>query len=89
MTIAVRYFARLRETFGIESETVVLAVDGAPPATLGTLLDHLRYRHGERADALLAPRIRVAIDGAIAAMDRATALGKDCEVAFLPPVTGG
>ena len=91
--IDVRYFARLREAFGVETEAVWLPVatmdSDQVHFTLGALLIQLRARHGERADALLAPRIRVAIDGVIQAFDADTPLPERCEVAFLPPVTGG
>ena len=89
MTIAVRYFARLRETFGIAFEAVRLPAAGMTAITLALLLGELRARHGERADALLSPRIRIAIDGEIVPFDAAMLLRSGCEVAFLPPVTGG
>lgn len=86
MTNTVRYFGRLRETFGVDTEIIA---HGASAATLGALLTVLRTRHGERADALLSPRIRVSIDGEILGFEPAMALRDGCEVAFLPPVTGG
>ena len=86
VTIAVRYFARLRETMGVGAETVDVSGDAA---SLGALLGQLRARHGERVDALQSPRIRVAVDGEIVAFDAQLLLPSRCEVAFLPPVTGG
>lgn len=84
-SVRVRYFARLRESFGLDGEVV----DASLAPSLQALLTVLRGRHGERADTLLSPRIRVAVDGEIIGQGVDLPLRADAEVAFLPPVTGG
>lgn len=41
------------------------------------------------AEALRAPRIRIAVNGALVADPVAALLGDGDEIAFLPPVSGG
>lgn len=77
--VQVLYFASLRDAAGCAAETVVtVATDAA------LLYDELRVRHGF---ALAAERVRAAIDGAFVPWD--ASLHDGCEVAFLPPVSGG
>ncbi|MBU3693442.1 MAG: molybdopterin converting factor subunit 1 [Rhodocyclaceae bacterium] len=78
------YFARLRETFGVEREHAALPA----PASVAGLLDALRAR-GDTWAAELAPgrAFRVAVNQRIAGAD--TPLADADEVAIFPPVTGG
>jgi molybdopterin synthase sulfur carrier subunit len=78
MSITVLYFASLRDAAGCASESLPL------PASLGALYELLRARHGF---ALPATKLRVAVDGAFVPWDHAVQDG--CEVAFIPPVSGG
>ena len=84
MNINVLYFARLREVFGIASETLALPDD----ARVDTLLELLRQRGGVWADNLAPQRaFRVAVNQDVANAD--TPLSDRAEVAIFPPVTGG
>lgn len=78
MSVTVLYFASLRDAAGVASETLPL------PASLPALYAELRARHGF---ALPAERLRVAVDGDFAAWD--SPLREGCEIAFIPPVSGG
>ncbi|MEY3974896.1 MAG: hypothetical protein RIS59_1257 [Pseudomonadota bacterium] len=78
------YFARLRETFGVEREDAPLP----SPATVAGLLDALRARGGPWALELAPGRAyRVAVNQRIASAD--TLIAAADEVALFPPVTGG
>jgi len=78
------YFARLRETFGVEHEALPLP----SPATVASLLDALRARGGAWAAELAPGRaFRVAVNQRIASAD--TPIAATDEVAIFPPVTGG
>ncbi|MCF8191483.1 MAG: molybdopterin converting factor subunit 1 [Burkholderiales bacterium] len=78
------YFARLRETFGVEREDAPLP----SPATVAGLLDALRARGGPWALELAPGRAyRVAVNQRIANAD--TLIAAADEVALFPPVTGG
>jgi len=80
----VLYFARLREVFGIASETLVLPDD----ATVDTLLELLRRRGDVWAENLAPHRaFRVAVNQDVANGD--SPLSDRAEVAIFPPVTGG
>lgn len=84
MNINVLYFARLREVFGIGSESLTLPDD----ARVDTLLDLLRRRGDVWADNLAPQRaFRVAVNQDVANAD--TPLSDHAEVAIFPPVTGG
>jgi molybdopterin synthase sulfur carrier subunit len=78
VSVTVLYFASLRERAGRDSESV------ATPASLATLYEELRARHGF---ALGRERLRVAVDGAFSSWDAPVRDGM--EVAFIPPVSGG
>ena len=83
MTLRVLYFARLRECFGIASET--LAFTGA---TAADLIAVLQARGGVWAEELAPGRaFRIAVNQTIVTPD--TALPDGAEVAIFPPVTGG
>ncbi len=85
ITVAVLYFARLREALGRESERITL-----PPGrhSVSALRQYLRARGGVW-EAELAPSrpVRVAVNQDMVSGDAALASGD--EVAFFPPVTGG
>ncbi len=84
ITVEVRYFARLREAFGCERETLAL---GRAPC-VADLLALLRARGGVWAQALEHPGgFRVAVNQALA--DETRTLEAGDEVALFPPVTGG
>lgn len=78
MSVTVLYFASLRDAAGVASEILPL------PASLPALYAELRARHGF---ALPAERLRVAVDGDFAPWD--SPLREGCEIAFIPPVSGG
>ncbi len=85
MNVTVLYFAGLRESLGLERETVLLpdAVD-----TAARLREWLRARGGIWSDAFADGRaVRVAVDRTLAAPS--ARLREGAEVAFFPPVTGG
>jgi sulfur-carrier protein len=85
ITVTVRYFARLREAFGVGIERIELPAD---VADVGALRDRLRARGGAWAGELAPARaIRVAVNQAI--VERTVPLRDRDEVAFFPPVTGG
>jgi molybdopterin synthase sulfur carrier subunit len=84
-TIELRYFARLREAFGLEHEA--LSLPGTVQDVSG-LIAWLRTRGGawERELAPGKP-VRFAVNQDMA--DAATRIGNGDEVAIFPPVTGG
>ena len=85
MNIKVLYFARLRERFGVSEEVIELP-DSI--AMVAVLLDLLRARGGEWAQALAAGQhFRIAVNQDMAGMN--SPLEADDEVAIFPPVTGG
>ena len=78
-TVNVLYFASLRDASGVASERVE-----SEATDLQALYSELQSRHGF---ALPANRLRVAADGEFARWS--DALREDCEIAFIPPVSGG
>jgi len=78
MSVTVLYFASLRDAAGCASEQLPL------PESLGALYATLADRHGF---SLPASKLRVAVDGAFARWD--SPLREGCEIAFIPPVSGG
>ncbi len=83
MKITVKYFASIRETIGVGTESVITS---AP--TLAALRDELVARGGPHAQALARGKtLRMAVNQIMA--DEAAALLDGAEVAFFPPVTGG
>jgi len=77
-SVAVLYFASLRDAAGIERE--ILEHEG----DLRALYLHLQAKHGF---ALPIERLRVAVNGAFARWDERPSEGS--EIAFIPPVSGG
>lgn len=85
MKVTLRFFARLREELGCDSEQADL-----PDAvsTVAALLDWLRGRGAPWSEALAVERaFRVAVNQELAQGD--TPLTPGAEVALFPPVTGG
>ena len=83
--VTVRYFAKLRESFGLGSERIELPTD---VADAGALREWLRGRGGAWAEELAAGRaVRVAVNAEMA--EPATPVRDGDEIAFFPPVTGG
>jgi cyclic pyranopterin phosphate synthase len=81
MTVQVLYFARFRETLGLDSETV----EGAF-ATVDALREHLALRGGVW-EVLAEQNLMCARNEELCKPDEPLAAGD--EVAFFPPVTGG
>ena len=85
MRLQLRYFARLRESFGMAEETLT-APEGV--ATVAGLIAHLAARGDAWAAELAGERVfRVALDHELA--DFSAPLHNGAEVAIFPPVTGG
>lgn len=83
MKVQVRYFAALRESLGVASESVETSC-----STVASFRQELMARGGVHAQCLAMGRpVRVAVNQIMAQDD--TPLTGDCEVAFFPPVTGG
>jgi molybdopterin synthase sulfur carrier subunit len=83
MSIAVLYFAGLRESLGVEREELTLPAQVVDVAGLRAWL----LTREEKWAALAAPRIRAAVNQTLAG-ETAVIVDGD-EVAFFPPVTGG
>ncbi len=83
LSIAILYFASLREALGVAQEHVQL-----PPHvdTVASVRACLLVR-GSQWAPLSAPRLRVAVNQVLAV--DATPVADGDEVAFFPPVTGG
>ena len=83
MQVNIRYFASIREALGQDSERRETAA-----ATLAALRDELLALSPAHAQALARGKpVRMALDQAMS--DESEALREGCEVAFVPPVTGG
>ena len=83
ITVAVRYFASIREALGTGAESYSTA---AP--TLGVLRDELIARGGVHAEVLARGKaVRMAHNQLLS--DESAPLADGDEVAFFPPVTGG
>ena len=80
IALRIRFFARLRELAGVETEGLQVG----PGTTLAEVYDLLRARH-----EALPPResVRAALNQEFAEWPAAVAEGD--EVAFIPPVSGG
>jgi sulfur-carrier protein len=83
MSVAVRYFASVREALGAGED-----VDVRPGASVAMLRDALVARGGRHAEALGRDRVlRAAKNRVLCSEDTPIADGD--EVGFFPPVTGG
>ena len=81
VAVSVRYFARLREQAGTETETIA---DVPPGSSVAALYDALRRSHPslpERAG------VRAAVNREFADWD--AEIHPHDEIAFIPPVSGG
>ncbi|MCV6589714.1 MAG: molybdopterin converting factor subunit 1 [Marinobacterium sp.] len=79
------YFARFRETLGLDREQVMLP-EGV--TTVAQLIDSLVAERGEPWQSVLtAANVLVAVNQEM--VDVACSLSAGDEVAFFPPVTGG
>lgn len=83
--VSILYFAKMRETIGIDGEEIDLPDAVGDVAALADWLSALSPRH----DAAFSDRsrIRCAIDQQMARFD--AAINDAQEIAFFPPVTGG
>ena len=81
MTVAVRFFASLREDVGVAELEV--EADSLP-----ALLAALKAELGDAMQHLQQENVRMAVNQALVD-DPTLALEPGDEVAFLPPVTGG
>ncbi|MDC0661316.1 molybdopterin converting factor subunit 1 [Marinobacter sp. SS21] len=82
-TVTVKYFARLREHLGIDTEQLAIAEQSRVSDVLATL-----SRRGGPWQELDSDRpLLVAVNQAMA--KTSTTLADGDEVAFFPPVTGG
>jgi molybdopterin synthase catalytic subunit len=84
MSIRLLFFAAAREAAGRARDEV----ECEEGATLGALLTQMRTRYGADFAAVLGTA-RVWIDGDEPPAGDATELREGCEVAVLPPVSGG
>ncbi|MEY3105021.1 MAG: hypothetical protein RJA72_1053 [Pseudomonadota bacterium] len=85
MLLHMRYFASLRETLGMEAETIELP---AHIEDLKGLREFLAARGPVWADAFAADKaLRAAINQEL--VKASSPLQDQAEVAFFPPVTGG
>jgi molybdopterin synthase sulfur carrier subunit len=83
MKITIRYFASIREAFGVASESLDTSAH-----TLAQLREELMARPGAAGEALSRGRaVRMALNQVMS--DESAALIDGCEIAFFPPVTGG
>ncbi|UTH75835.1 molybdopterin converting factor subunit 1 [Chromobacterium sp. IIBBL 290-4] len=83
MILNLLYFARLRETLGVESEQL-----SSEAATVAELLAELRQRGQIWSLELAADKVfRIAVNQEMARLE--TPLADGDEVAVFPPVTGG
>jgi sulfur-carrier protein len=83
MKVQLRYFASIRETLGVGSESLETSA-----ATLQALRDELIARGGPHAEALARNKaVRVALNQTMS--EESASLVEGAEVGFFPPVTGG
>jgi molybdopterin converting factor subunit 1 len=80
IAVSVRFFARLRELAGVETE----ALQVPPGSSLAEVYEMLRARH---ANLPARESVRGALNQEFAGWD--AVVSNDDEVAFIPPVSGG
>ncbi len=83
IVIRVRFFARLREELGVDSEAFTLASG----ATVAELIRQLAARGGAWDQLQGGSPVMIAVNQTMARPERV--LSEDDEVALFPPVTGG
>jgi len=85
MKLELRFFASLRESLGLSSESITAP---AEVKTIADLRSYLAQRGNPWAEVLASSRvIRCALNQEMVA--DSTLLVEGAEVAFFPPVTGG
>ena len=85
MKLELRFFASLRESLGLSSESITAP---AEVKTIADLRSYLAQRGNPWAEVLASSRvIRCALNQEMVA--DSTPLVEGAEVAFFPPVTGG
>jgi molybdopterin synthase sulfur carrier subunit len=85
MKLELRFFASLRESLGLSSESITAP---AEVKTIADLRSYLAQRGNPWAEVLASSRvIRCALNQEM--VSDATTLVEGAEVAFFPPVTGG
>ena len=85
MKLELRFFASLRESLGLSSESITAP---AEVKTIANLRSYLAQRGNPWAEVLASSRvIRCALNQEM--VSDATPLVEGAEVAFFPPVTGG
>ncbi len=85
MELQLRYFASIRESLGLEQESIDLP---ASVRTMDDLRAHLRLRGGIWDEVLGEGKVlRCALNHQM--VNASTELIDGAEVAFFPPVTGG
>jgi sulfur-carrier protein len=85
MKVTLLYFASLRETVGVQRESLELP---SHVHTIATLIEFLVLRGPHWAQALqLSKGLKCAVDQEVVAVD--TVISNGVEIAFFPPVTGG
>jgi molybdopterin synthase sulfur carrier subunit len=85
MKLQLRYFASIRESLGLEQETIELP---ASVRTMDDLRAHLRLRGSIWSEVLGDGKVlRCALNHQM--VNPSTDLVDGAEVAFFPPVTGG
>ena len=83
MMVNVKYFASIRESIGVSSESVETSA-----VTLAELRDQLAAQGGAHAESLSrGMTVRMALNQVMS--DETVMLLEQAEVAFFPPVTGG
>lgn len=83
ITISVRFFARLREELGVDSEPMTLAAGG----TVADLVSELAARDGAWRQLRDGTPVMTAVNQVMVRPERELQEGD--EVALFPPVTGG
>ncbi|MGH8052293.1 MAG: MoaD/ThiS family protein [Arenimonas sp.] len=78
MSITVLYFASFQEAAGVDSEVM------EAPATLTALFESLKQKYQFKFQIA---HIRVAVNGVFVGWQHEIVDG--CEIAFIPPVSGG
>ena len=85
MKLELRFFASLRESLGLSSESITAP---AEVKTIADLRSYLAQRGNPWAEVLASSRvIRCALNQEM--VNDSTLLVEGAEVAFFPPVTGG
>lgn len=83
--IDILYFARIRESLGLDKEQIAMP---ATPMQVADLVDYLsRTRATVWAETLGQPNLLVSVNQVVVKLDHQLCDGD--EIAFFPPVSGG